>query len=741
MVMSLLNHMLDPDAAVVWKRALCLEVFRNLHNDPSLVRTIYSYFDEQEDKKNIIRDHLATLVRLASEKPAVIGVGNQSTVPATSSTSGDRLGDQAAIQAEGLMGSIGAAVALAEPDEPGISIRGSTIRVACIEQLDKSEAPALPASYIYGLALTCVNNFSEGLAKFLLPFTMPIETKAKRKSRGAQKAEELSEALAGSEDAHKEAPKIQSYKNRKLLVNPLSLESHTSYGQISTSGQMVEHCWPALLAACSTFLNATLDSEYYHALIRSFQRFTQVAGLLDLSTPRDAFLTTLGKHSLPTAGISQLVAANARNSPISNGLERTDNQTESDRDLGSSPGTSSIRKRQSTDSSSMMMSTRNLLCLRALLNLGIALGPVLQNSWLIILETLQQADLVLSHASSGRRQVSGHSKQGSGSQIATEDATGVVEFSSEVTAVKTATTRMFESTGDLPDQAFLSFLECLCGLLRLGPKGSLGSLEVATNNLLSPQLSLGRHQRLSSVPRFSLARPLAVRGDLFVLTRLSETAIYNASRLLRQDTVETGWDLLVEVLTDALGQQSSDPDVRVRAASVLHELVLAVTTSQEDLPSEEQDKVRKRGLVALLGGVESLYEKQRLDSRTVQSCDLEIHKLFIDTLRLVLEQSEDSLVLGWDTVFTIITSIFDKSISSGNISPNGRPAYASKSPRLLRSSFGPLQLICSDFVSSVPHSCLLTLLDTLFAFSSQQQDLNISLTVSKPLGNGYQYGS
>lgn len=741
MVMSLLNHMLDPDAAVVWKRALCLEVFRNLHNDPSLVRTIYSYFDEQEDKRNIIRDHLATLVRLASEKPAVIGVGNQSTVPATSSTSGDRLGDQAAIQAEGLMGSIGAAVALAEPDEPGISIRGSTIRVACIEQLDKSEAPALPASYIYGLALTCVNNFSEGLAKFLLPFTMPIETKAKRKSRGAQKAEELSEALAGSEDAHKEAPKIQSYKNRKLLVNPLSLESHTSYGQISTSGQMVEHCWPALLAACSTFLNATLDSEYYHALIRSFQRFTQVAGLLDLSTPRDAFLTTLGKHSLPTAGISQLVAANARNSPISNGLERTDNQTESDRDLGSSPGTSSIRKRQSTDSSSMMMSTRNLLCLRALLNLGIALGPVLQNSWLIILETLQQADLVLSHASSGRRQVSGHSKQGSGSQIATEDATGVVEFSSEVTAVKTATTRMFESTGDLPDRAFLSFLECLCGLLRLGPKGSLGSLEVATNNLLSPQLSLGRHQRLSSVPRFSLARPLAVRGDLFVLTRLSETAIYNASRLLRQDTVETGWDLLVEVLTDALGQQSSDPDVRVRAASVLHELVLAVTTSQEDLPSEEQDKVRKRGLVALLGGVESLYEKQRLDSRTVQSCDLEIHKLFIDTLRLVLEQSEDSLVLGWDTVFTIITSIFDKSISSGNISPNGRPAYASKSPRLLRSSFGPLQLICSDFVSSVPHSCLLTLLDTLFAFSSQQQDLNISLTVSKPLGNGYQYGS
>lgn len=732
MALSLLNHMLDPDAAFLWKRALCLEVFRGIHSDSTLARSIYSHFDEQEEKRNIMRDHLATLVRLASEKPAIIGLGNQSTVPAVNSHAKDNSGEQAAIQAEGLIGGIGAAVSLIEPDAPGISTLWSTMRVPCIDQLDKSDPPTLPPAYIYGLTLTCINNFSEGLAKFLLPFTIPIETKAKRKSRAAQKADEVSETspedLNKTENGRRDISRSQSSRNRRLPVNPLSLQGHVLYSQICTSGHMVEHCWPALLAACSTFLNATLDSDYYHALIRSFQRFTQVAGLLDLSTPRDAFLTTLGKHSLPSGGISSLTAGNAKNSPISNSIEHTDNQTDSERDSSPSPSISSVRKRQSVDSGTVTMNTRNLLCLRALLNLGIALGPVLQKSWLIILETLQQADLLLSHAESGRRQASGHSKQGSGSQSATDDTNGASDFGLEVAAVKTAGTRLFESTGDLSDPAFISVLTCLCDLLRITQNESQEASERLNDDLLSPKPSSRKHHRLPSLSRLSLDGNMAVRGNMFVLTRLNEIITHNILRLLRQDTVETGWDLLVEVLTHSLSQQGSGSEVRIKAASVLNDMFFAIATSQNDLSSVERDKIRKKGLIALLRGIASLYDEQRLDSKASQTCDLEIHRLIIETLRSVLEQFGDSLILGWDTVFAIITSIFDKLVSLDEITYDEQSSYASRSPKLLRSSFGPLQLICSDFISSVPHSCLLTLLETLYAFCSQQQDLNISLT-------------
>ena len=736
MTLSLLNHMLDPDAAFLWKRVLCLEVFRGIHNDSTLARSIYSHFDEQEEKRNIMRDHLATLVRLASEKPAVIGLGHQSTVPAVNFHTNDNSGEQAAIQAEGLIGGIGAAVTLKEPDAPGISMRWSTLRVPCIEQLDKSEPPALPPAYIYGLALTCINNFSEGLAKFLLPFTIPVETKAKRKSRATQKVEEVGETsledVNATGNGRQEMSKSQSSRNRKLTVNPLSLKGHVLYSQIRTSGHMVEHCWPAILAACSTFLNATLDSDYYHALIRAFQRFTQVAGLLDLSTPRDAFLTTLGKHSLSSGGVSSLTAANARNSPTNSGIEHSDNQTDSERDSSPSPAISSVRKGQSVDSGAATMNTRNLLCLRALLNLGVALGQVLQKSWLIILETLQQAELMLSYTETGRRQASGHSKFVSGSQSATDDTNGASDLGLELAAVKIAGTRVFESTGDLSDQAFMSVLTCLCDLFRITQYETPEASERPNNDLLSPTPTSRKHRRLPSLSRLSLDGNLAVRGNIFVLTRLNEITTQNISRLLRNNTAETGWDLLVDVLTNSLSQQSLGSEVRVKAASVFNDMFFAIATSQNDLSSEERDKIRKRALAALLGGITSLYDEQRLDSRASQTCDLEIHRLFIETLRLVLEQCGDSLILGWDTVFAIITSIFDKSVLPDETTYDEKSNYASRSPKLLRSSFGPLQLICSDFTSSVPHSCLLTLLETLYAFCSQQQDLNISLTVSQP---------
>lgn len=169
MVLSLLNHMLDPDAAVLWKRVLCMEVFRGIHAEPSLVRSIFGHFDEQTGKKSIIGDHMGILVRLASEKPSIIGLGQQSSVPASSGQTEDEMDEMAALQAEGIAGTIGVAMTLRASTAPGISARLSTMRIPCLDQLDKNDPPPIPPAYLYTLALTCMNSFSEGLARFLLP--------------------------------------------------------------------------------------------------------------------------------------------------------------------------------------------------------------------------------------------------------------------------------------------------------------------------------------------------------------------------------------------------------------------------------------------------------------------------------------------------------------------------------------------------------------------------------------------
>ena len=736
LMLSLLIHILDPDNAVLWKRALCLELFRDIYSDPALVRSLYYYFDEQNEKKNIIGDHLAILVRVASEKPALIGLGQSSTV---TSHSRDSSVEQATVQVDSLVASIGAAVTMAEPDAPGISTRWSTLRVPCIDQLDKSEAPDMPATYIYSLSLICITGFSEGLAKFLLPFTLPIEVKGgKRKPPANEDDDQVDgsshEERRGTKLGKQNLSRSRSMRSRKLPVNPLNLRDHELYNQIRTSSNMVEHCWPALLATYSTFLNAILDADNYHALIRSFQRFTQVAGLLDLVTPRDAFLTALGKSSVPPPSFNVLAVESSKPLPNVGGSEsllQRVNRTDREHDTSSSPKLSSGRQLQPNDSSAVSMSTRNLLCLRALLNLGIALGPTLQKSWLIILETLQHADSILTHSERIRRSASGNAKQISGSTAADENS-DAGEFSLEIAAANTAAIRMFESTSDLPDPAFLDILRCLFSLFPNSQAHSTNLPENVDENLVSPQTTTRKHFRLPSVSHMSNDGASIIQENMFVLRRLGAMIYCNIPRLQRHETRESGWDIITEMLASSLSFKGFSTEIRVETASNLNRLVLAVSTSQDQPSQDERDKIRRRGLFALLKGISSLHHEDSSDSKKTQSCDADIHRMALETLRLVLEHCGDSLGLGWDTVFAIITSVFAQPVSGGNIAHDDDNLYSLRSTKLLQSSFEPLQLICSDFLSSVPHSCLLILLDTLYAFSCQEQDLNISLTVSTP---------
>ena len=709
MALSLLNHMLDADAAILWKRALCLEVFRNIHAEPALVRSIYAYYDQADEKRNVVRDHLGSLVRLASEKPAVIGLGQQSSIP-SSLGQDDASGEQAAVQAGGLVGTIGASVTTADTNRPGISAQWSMIRTPCIEQLDKSEPPNLPATYIYSLALTCITRFSEGLARFLLPFTVPVESRSKRKQSSA-KEPEVSDSVDGPPS--KTLQKNQSFGGRKLPVNPLNLKDHVLYSQITTSGHMVEHCWPALLAASSTYLNATMDSENYHGLIRSFQKFTQIAGLLDLATPRDAFLTTLGKHAVPALNSTSILSqASGRDQLF------YEDSVASDHDLSASP---TIRS-QSVDMAIPTLNTRHLLCLRALLNLGIALGPFLKKSWTIILETLLQADLILSFSGPTGRKQPKRAASKAESEAAAEKADGSEDLGLEVTAAETAASRLLENTADLPSDAFLDFVRCLCSLLHIED-----SIQEAKDGLLSPQPAARKHQKMRSVSGIPDSGAHG-RSNGFVIDKLDDVIQTNITRMLQPQISESGWGFIVAVLIDVLSSNRADSDVRIKAAIALNGLLVSVAVCEESLSAKERDCVWDRSLYALLNEVSALYKSHFHGTTSSRTCEVEIHRMALEALKSILDHCGDSLVIGWKSVLVIINSIFENPVSAGQ--DENKPAPRSKSPLLVRSAFGSLQLVCSDFLASVPSSHLLSLLDTLYHYCAQELDLNISLTVS-----------
>ncbi|KAF2003358.1 hypothetical protein P154DRAFT_104462 [Amniculicola lignicola CBS 123094] len=722
--LGLLNHMLDPEASPLWKRALCLEVFRGIYSDSRLVLSIYRQFDQQKEKKCIFGDNLAAFVRLATEKPAIIGLGQHSTAPTGGFDGKDGTSDQAVAEAGALAGVIGGPVV--ENNSPanyvGISTQWSLTKTPCLEQLDKSDPPTLPETYVYSLVLTCITNISESLAKFVLPLTVHHESKSKKKGKPEEAATESEDVEPTSGD--RRLSRTQSFRKKTIPVNPLTLIDHPAHSFIQTSSSLVTECWPAVLATCSTFLNAALDSDYYRSLVRSIQKFTQVAGLLGLTTPRDAFLTTLAKAAVPPNLLLANIAspkspASETPSVFSNakGLLSVDSL------VSQASSIADKNRRPSHDVGVPSLGPRNLLCLRALLNLAIALGPTLQTAWSIVFETLQVADLVMAM-----------SNQQAGSRtpvLSTVPELSTEKLEAETSAVQAAARRLFESTTDYPNESFVELLQALCTLLHAGCTPGSGQRTPTTSS--RPQVL--HQRRMGSVSGISLGTDSTARDSMFILNKIGELISLNDGRLSQYDPTDSGWTIFVTELVRFTANDRKAATARLLAAEILARTIKDI--AEQPIPDEQRNEIHGRILSALSTQVAALYQDDRNDS--FGETDIRIHQIALEALNKIIEQCGESLVAGWDSVFSSLASVFtrqDSDPASGDAEPPGEDAQRENgslpvvviSKQLARSAFGTVQLICSDFLVVVPDTSLSTLLEVLLHFCQQQDDLNMSLT-------------
>jgi hypothetical protein len=724
MTLGLLTHMLDHDTAL-WKRSLCMEVLKGIFAEAALIRRIFAMYDAQDGRKAILRDLVAAFVRISTERPAVIGLGHQSTIPvANQNNSGS---DQAMLEASGVPGIIGSSVGSNEPSA-GISTQWSTMRVPCIDQLDKMEPPLVPDSYIYSLTLACISGFSEGLAKFILPLTVP--DRPRKKGRQPEVESKDSDSIPGTPEPRAKIERRSSIKKNPVHINPLTLTDHPLFNDVQICAGIVDECWPAILATCSTFLYAALDSDYYHGLVRSFQKFTHVAGLLRLSTPRDAFLTTLGKAAVPP----NLLAGNVPTTPPPPATPTTEKPSMFSNAKGllsvdslvSHAGMSDRGRQSSVDATVPSLNTRNLLCLRALLNLGIALGPTLDSAWVIILGTLQQADLVLFSSTKSARTPTASQKPSNQSE--TDSSSLLANFGTEIKAVETAASRLLESTIDFPNDAFVEVVTALCALFgkEETPKPTEGSISSGppSPDFRRPSIT---HRRIHSI---NTAPSSQNQEDLFALAKLGDVASFNIDRLMVYNPDTSGWITLTSELIAAACAPSRPSSVRLRAAEILVRLILEAATATLPLADDDRSPIQLRLLETLRGALRPLESSEREMSVAIHATDVDVHKIILEGLKSILEQCGETFVTGWDIVFDIIGSVFveDRLHEDGSIKES--KATTTRSSRLIRSSFNSLQLICSDFLSSLPNSCFIILVDTLYNFCTQDDDLNISLTVS-----------
>ena len=283
--------------------------------------------------------------------------------------------------------------------------------------------------------------------------------------------------------------------------------------QLRSVRDMVASGWPALLAALSFIISTNLSDELFGDTLASYQAMTNVSGMLGLTTPRDAFFTSLAKFAVPTKVVSSVDTIEPPTPRATHSL--TDN-------LGltgppPSPG----------------LSERNLACLKVFVSSALYLSGGLDESWFDILEVLQNADYVLISkggkptTSASRRSsiipgAGALSRSVSSSTSSPPTSTGSLPTSGthhplltelDPDNVQNTIQRLFDTSKNLEDDAFRHFVNALCKLsseMVVMQSGEPGILETPTST--QPEDASSLSATLSPSPRTSVAHRRRVSG-------------------------------------------------------------------------------------------------------------------------------------------------------------------------------------------------------------------------------------
>ncbi|KDR71626.1 hypothetical protein GALMADRAFT_254004 [Galerina marginata CBS 339.88] len=744
----------------LWMRVLAMEIMRGLCSDAELIRNMWDRYDAQDGGSKAVSSLVTALKRLVTEKPALLGVSQQmggvgvqaepsTPINATGATSAaayglDMAGRVASATVSGVVGMIGGGT--------GLSLHGSSMKLQCIDQLDKADAPPIPESYIYLLAVQCIISLCEGFASFSGPIYSTIAIQRPR--------------AAG--DAVVRAPPALD-----LDTLPQN-DPQTHHLRIVQS--IVSQAWPALLAALSFIISTNLSDELFVEALASYQSMTNVSGMLGLTTPRDAFFNSLSKFAVPSRVVSS----------VESWIEHPTVQTPRSATAALSEGLGLGGPTQPPG-----LSERNMACLKVLLGCALFLAGSLGESWYAVLEALQNAEAVLAlMAKTGGPSSKkglfgvGVGVPGGGGGVPASRSTSLNMSSSQsspgmntssprhpllldldVETMQHAVQRLFDSSKNLEDSAFKDFVNALCKLssemvgmqtaevvpVNVSDSGEDGAGFLAVSN--RSQDNIAHRRRVSGI-----FIPKNVRSGDFGISKLGGVAMLNIHRLIYRSP-DIAWNATTSHLLMVIRLPYAPQSIRIQAAQVLDEILLIVPrnlSSTGNLQAQVQ-----RQVVDVLA--QQVIPDPSIPIHQQTSTSVELRRMGLETLHQILQAAGHTLVVGWETIFQMLGSVCRPPASTPSGGPGPLPPIRSRSSDsvsvlsvstsptvrtkplplglgnpteksytgLVKIAFQSLTLVC-DSVSNLSPEHLRLCISTLGQFG-HQADTNIALTAAASL--------
>ncbi|KAG8439512.1 hypothetical protein GDO86_005639 [Hymenochirus boettgeri] len=630
--LSLLVKFLDADKPQ-WLRAVAVESIHRLCVQPQLLRSFCQSYDMKQHSTKVFRDIVNAL---GSFIQSLFLIPNTGTTSATTNPTAVSSSITPTQTASGMTAVTGNATVLPAFEYRGtwipiltISVQGSA-KATYLEMLDKVEPPTIPEGYAMSVAFHCLLDLVRGI-------TTMIEG-------------EIGQAETDSHISAEETPQHgQTIENQDLPT--LSESDDKEPGCRTVWEEMINACWCGLLAALSLLLDASTDETATENILKAEMTMASLCGKLGLVTPRDAFITAVCKGSLPphyaltVLNISSASLCNKSYSIQGQNVQMISPSSDSHQQVVA-VGQPLALQPQGT----VMLTAKNIQCMRTLLNLAHCHGGYLGTSWQLVLATLQHLVWILGlKPSSGGALKPGRAVEGPSTVLTTAVMT-------DLPIISTILSRLFESSQYLDDVSLHHLINALCSL-------SLEAMDMAYGNNKEP--------------------------SLFAVAKLLETGLVNMHRI----------EILWRPLTGHLIEVCQHPNARMRewGAEALTSLIKAgLAFKHEPLLSENQ-----RLQLLLLNPLKELSNIIHHDIRLKQ----------LECVLQILQNQGDSLGPGWPLVLGVIGAIRNDQGES-----------------LIRTAFQCLQLVVTDFLPTMPCTCLQIVVEVAGSFGLQNQELNISLT-------------
>ncbi|RXK40656.1 hypothetical protein M231_02113 [Tremella mesenterica] len=662
-----------------WLRVLALEILRGICGDAALLQDIWIHYD-QPGEPGLFAKLISSLGRLVNEKPTLLGIGTKMQglgVPAVEGHHSNPGYLDMGIGMVASAASVGVSTVSSMIGAQGAGLGPqSAMKLKLIEQHDKVEAPPIPETYIYLLALQSVNAVAEGI---------------------------------------------------------FAVSGQTSETPLAITG-LAESAWPALLAAQSFCIATNLSDSLFAEVLSALQNFTIACGVLNLRTPRDAFLSTLGKYAVPP----QLVSAAQTYLEAPAGSHRNNVMNTDALGLGAALGVGVVPSPPS-------LSERNLACLKSAITVARLLAASLGPAWHDVLEVVQNANFLLTvkRPNVSRKQPTGTPQIGSTSpsrsRTSGEGQRPEVFEDLEVDVIQLAINALFDSTRELDDAALSTFLSALCQLSSemIGMDPSHFTVVNPTNGSVSPSVTEGplspglavsteMHRRRSS--GINISHSIKSGDRSFSLHKLRTVGMLNLSRLVKGDS-QIGWTMYTQHLLAVARHLTAPSTIRTQASEALNEFLLSAIRVGRDSRVQHQ--------------VFDVLVKQ-VDVNPISNSiatDYDVRSTGFQTLNNILESSGHSLQVGWDTIFGMLNNVCrDSSSGSGFLHRNDSSTSVNTTFRaptsstlskgdaaLVRIAFPSLNLICTDFLSSLNPEDLRLCISCLGCYGRQRDDVNITL--------------